>query len=108
MKVGKKKKCLFLPFHCQDTFLPGSHRIQGKLKYLLIKRLRISLLKTTMKAMGGRIYFLICQIRKLSPGKVKKLVRGILAKMVWDSVPLKRYLVEKRTYTSWNRVISGH
>lgn len=105
--MGKKKKCLFLPFHCQDTFLPGGHRIQGKLKYLLIKRLRISLLKTTMKAMGGRIYFLICQIRKLSPGKVKKLVRGILAKMVWDSVPLKRYL-EKRTYTSWNRVISGH
>lgn len=78
--MGKKKKCLFLPFHCQDTFLPGDHRIQGKLKYLLIKRLRISLLKTTMKAMRGRIYCLICQIRKLSPRKVKRFVHGILAK----------------------------
>ena len=60
--------------------------------------------------MRGRIYCLICQIRKLSPRKVKRFVHGILAKVVWDSVPLKRYLVEKRTYTSWNdiRAISGH
>ena len=57
---------------------------------------------------GGKDLLLIYQIRNLSPRKVKKFVRGILAKMVWDSMPLKRYLVEKRTYTSWHRVISGH
>lgn len=37
-----------------------------------------------MKAMLGRIYSPICQIRKLSLGKVKRLVHGILANVVWD------------------------
>ena len=37
-----------------------------------------------MKAMLRRIYSPICQRRKLSLGKVKRLVHGILANVVWD------------------------
>lgn len=61
-----------------------------------------------MKDMLGRIYSPICQIRKPSLRKVKRFVHGILANVVWDEVPLRRYLIEKRTYTSWIRVTSSH
>lgn len=57
--------------------------------------------------MLGRVYSPICQIRKLSLRKVKRLVHGILANAVWDGCHL-RYSVEKITHIPWNRVISGH